>query len=135
MTTRSLVLQADSHFRLPFLRNGEPGRWRLACIQGRLWITQPGDGRDVVLQAGDELVVDTAPGLLLGALRDSELQLEWLPADPLRPVPAWRARLGLLLQRWWHQPSALAITACAPKTKESGGAGYSVHATFCKELD
>lgn len=135
MTTRSLVLQADSHFRLPFSRHGEPGRWQLDCIQGRLWITQPGDGRDLVLQAGDQLIVDQAPDILLGALSTTELQLEWLPADALQPVPAWRARLGLLLQRWWHQPSALAITARAPKTKESSGAGYSVRGAFCKELD
>ena len=88
-----------------------------------------------MLQAGDSLIVQATPGLLLGALCDSELQLEWLAEAPLSALPAWRARLDLLLRRCWRQPSALAITACAPKTKESGGAGYSVRGAFCKELD
>lgn len=134
MNTRSLVLQADSHYRLPF---PGLGHWRLVCTRGRLWITRTGAGRDHVLQAGSQQVFEAGDELLIGALLDSELQLEWLQAEALQNVPAWQARFVLLLQRCWQQPSSFAATgrSAVMQHKESHGAGHHVCPPLCEKLD
>lgn len=96
MTTQILALQSDMHFRLPL-----PGRWRVSCVRGSLWITQSGDPHDHVLQAGESRIFTGAAGLLVGTLQQGCLQLEWLgpPAD----FSGWRTRASLFLQRAVHR--------------------------------
>lgn len=142
MTTRSLVLQADTHFRLPF-----PGRWRLSCVQGRLWITRAGDLRDHVLQDGDSGVFQGSDALLIGALQESRLRLEWLGPLSLPEVNGLRARLGLLLRRCWASPASRFYTGDRPQARrphpghrnhphrESGSAEPGVCGPFCEKLD
>jgi hypothetical protein len=101
MKTRSLVLQADTHFRLPL-----PGRWRVSCVQGRLWITQAAELRDHVLQAGDSRVFDGDASLLVGALQESRLCLKWLGPLRLSPVAGLPARLVLFMRRCWQRPAS-----------------------------
>lgn len=44
------------------------------CVKGRLWLTQPGDGRDVVLSAGERFHSDPSLGKLVAeALEDSSV--------------------------------------------------------------
>lgn len=43
---------------------GKRRQQTLFCIQGRLWVTQEGDIRDYLLEAGDAFMV-TLPGLIL----------------------------------------------------------------------
>ena len=43
----------------------------VVCLQGSLWLTQEGDTRDVVLEAGDEARIDRDGLTLLHALRDA----------------------------------------------------------------
>jgi len=100
MTTQSLVLQADTHFRLPL-----PGRWRVSCVQGRVWITASGDLKDYVLQGSDSLVFSADSSLLIGSLQESRLRIEWLGPVPLSQVSGWRARLALLMLRCWQRPA------------------------------
>jgi hypothetical protein len=73
---------------------------RVSCLDGALWITQEKMAADVLLEAGQSLVIDS-PGLtLVMALRPSTLRLRervsrvsalwqtlagWLQAVPLRP--------------------------------------------------
>ncbi len=51
-------------------------RWRvLLCLQGELWITQEGDGRDYLLAAGQMFIV-TRPGLVVvQALQPARVQI------------------------------------------------------------
>lgn len=45
----------------------------LQALSGRLWLTQEGDSRDIVLEAGDEVRI-TRPGLsLVHALREARV--------------------------------------------------------------
>jgi hypothetical protein len=45
------------------------------CLDGTLWLTQEGDTRDVVLEAGDEARIDRDGLTLLHALRDARYVL------------------------------------------------------------
>ncbi|HKX94943.1 MAG TPA: DUF2917 domain-containing protein [Methylibium sp.] len=54
---------------------------RIDCLRGRLWITQDGDPRDIVLDAGASFELDR-PGLaIVSALADARLRLH-RAADP-----------------------------------------------------
>ena len=73
---------------------------RVSCLDGALWVTEENLAADVLLEAGQSVVIDS-PGLtLVMALRPSTLQLGervsrmsalwqalagWLQAGPLRP--------------------------------------------------
>lgn len=48
---------------------------RLACRQGQLWLTQYGDSRDIVLNAGSEFTIDGGTAVIVSALRPSQLCL------------------------------------------------------------
>jgi len=45
------------------------------CLSGSLWLTQEGDNRDVVLEAGDEARIDRDGLSILSALDDSSFVL------------------------------------------------------------
>ncbi len=66
----------------------------IACQQGRLWLTQYGDSRDIILEAGDSFTADAGSVLIISALRTSQLRLSRQPPAPSpRPGHFWR-RLG-----------------------------------------
>ena len=48
---------------------------RIECLGGTLWITQDGDRRDIVLQAGDSFTFDRPGDALISALDDSRFLL------------------------------------------------------------
>ena len=73
---------------------------QVSCLDGALWITQEKMAADVLLEAGQSLVIDSAALTLVMALRPSTLRLRervsrvsalwqtltcWLQAGPLRP--------------------------------------------------
>lgn len=47
----------------------------IACHQGQLWLTQYGDSRDIVLNAGGEFTIDGGTAVIVSALRTSQLCL------------------------------------------------------------
>ncbi|MEO6362675.1 MAG: DUF2917 domain-containing protein [Caldimonas sp.] len=51
-----------------------PGR-RVECVSGILWVTQDGDRRDVVLEAGEGFDFDRSGDALLSALADARYLL------------------------------------------------------------
>lgn len=54
------------------LQRIEDGRGLLVqCLGGRLWLTQEGERRDIVLEAGDEAPIEHDGLTILSALRDS----------------------------------------------------------------
>lgn len=59
------VVQLSRDALLPI--RAEPGQ-RLVCVRGRVWITQDGDPRDIVLSAGDHFVLDRPGTTLVNAL-------------------------------------------------------------------
>lgn len=69
--TREVELYANQVWEL-----GGDHRWRvLLCLQGELWVTQEGDGRDYLLAAGQMFIV-TRPGLVVvQALQPARVQI------------------------------------------------------------
>ncbi len=57
------TLQTDG-----LLRIAHPLGMRVDCLEGSLWITQDGDLRDVVLQAGQSFCPQSAQPVLISAL-------------------------------------------------------------------
>ena len=45
------------------------------CLQGTLWLTQESDPRDLVLEAGDEALIERDGVSLLFAMRDARFAL------------------------------------------------------------
>ena len=67
------------------------GRGRLVqCLEGRLWMTQQDDPRDLVLESGDVAVIERDGLTVLQALADARFVVsDGLPAAlPLRPPHA-----------------------------------------------
>jgi hypothetical protein len=73
------------------LRRIEDGRGLIVqCLRGRLWLTQEGEMRDAVLEAGDSAPIDRDGLTILSALRDSSCLLLAVPAGrrPVEPASA-----------------------------------------------
>ncbi len=47
----------------------------LQCLGGTLWLTQQGDPRDIVLEAGEEAVIDRDGTSIVSALSDASFVL------------------------------------------------------------
>ncbi len=54
---------------------------RIRCHVGTLWVTQDGDPRDVILEAGQLFVTDRMGEVLISALAPSLLTVEGLGPD------------------------------------------------------
>lgn len=50
--------------------------WTVHALAGTVWITQDGDTRDVVLEAGESFVLDRERTALLSPLNEAQLSLE-----------------------------------------------------------
>ena len=48
---------------------------RVECVSGALWVTQDGDPRDIVLNAGESFAFDQRGDALISALDDSRFLL------------------------------------------------------------
>ncbi len=91
----------DLNLTSTFLANGNlqriedaRGTW-VQCLDGTLWLTQQDDARDIVLEAGDEALIERTGTSILSALSDSHFVL--LRADPQVAVAA-RNVAGLKLR-------------------------------------
>lgn len=75
----------------------------LICRHGCVWITQYGDDRDIVLQAGQSYVLDLPTAVVMSSCHGAELTLRAaLPA----PRRGWLARLA----GWLDPRSGSAVT-------------------------
>jgi len=89
-TTQFKALQKD---RVLAQKSRTPQRVR--CHVGTLWVTQDGDPRDVILEAGQQFVTDRTGELLISALVPSLLTVEGLGPDRgggQRAVPSHPSR-------------------------------------------
>jgi hypothetical protein len=66
----------------------------IGCLSGLLWITQPGDPRDLFVAAGQSVQVAPSGLTLVTAIQPAVLRAGEL--GPVCGVPAWR--------RWWQRP-------------------------------
>lgn len=89
-----------------FVRIPAGQTWTVRCRAGLLWITSEGELHDWVLRPGESLEF-SGTALLIGALRDSEMQLAPAPAAP-RPVPLWKSLATMLACRVMRTPPSLA---------------------------
>ena len=58
---------------------------RVLALRGRLWLTQEGDLRDIILDPGEDFLIDHQGASYLSALADSSFVL--LCNSKLRPQP------------------------------------------------
>ena len=65
-----LSLRATQHMHLPDARG-----WTVRALAGAVWIAQDGDIRDVVLEAGDCMVLDRDSPALLSPLGEARISL------------------------------------------------------------
>ena len=65
-----LALRAGQYMRLPQARG-----WTVQAIAGTVWITQDGDMRDVVLEAGDCIELDRDAPAMFSPLGDVRISL------------------------------------------------------------
>jgi len=65
-----LSLRASQHMYLP-----QAHEWTVRAITGAVWISQDGDIRDVVLEAGDCIVLDRRGPALFSPIGDARLSL------------------------------------------------------------
>lgn len=99
-----LQLAADQHVRLT---GGT--RWRIACVDGLVWITAENQMHDWVLRAGESVEI-AGNGILVGTLKPSELLAEpdayaASPSPVITSAPRWRALLELFARRVWAVPT------------------------------
>jgi hypothetical protein len=93
---KELTMHTDLKLAATHLKRGQLQRLPDAqgsvvlCLSGTLWLTQQGDARDIVLEAGDEARVEHAGLSILSALRDASFVLSPDPARD-RAVPATAA--------------------------------------------
>lgn len=59
--------------------------WTINALNGSVWLTQDGDIRDIVLQAGDSFVLDRNGPALLSPLGDAHLRVTRSPGDMVAP--------------------------------------------------
>jgi hypothetical protein len=69
---------------------------QIECLSGSLWITQVGEGRDVVLGPGEQTSLDRKGETVVQALRQSIVLVTELRA-PAPAAPLWRRMTGALL--------------------------------------
>jgi len=65
---------------------------RVTCVRGQAWITIDGEARDVVLEAGQQFVIDSNRDVIVNPLRAGELMEIEIDASAPRCTP--RRRTG-----------------------------------------
>ena len=89
-------MHTDMNLAATFLKRGQLQRVQDAqgslvlCLSGSLWLTQEGDTRDIVLEAGDEARIDHDGLSILSALSDASFVLSHDRAALDVPVRARR---------------------------------------------
>jgi len=74
--------------RTQHLRLRNRAGWTVRALCGTAWITQDGDLRDIVLEAGDAFVLDRNGNALVSALDETRVSIT---RDVHRPAPQKRA--------------------------------------------
>ncbi|HJV81175.1 DUF2917 domain-containing protein [Noviherbaspirillum sp.] len=64
-------LQAKQHLRLH-----KATGWTVRVLAGAVWLTQDGDIRDIVLQAGESYVLDRKEPALLSPFKDAQICIQ-----------------------------------------------------------
>jgi hypothetical protein len=59
----------------------------VSCLTGTLWVTQQGDARDIVLEAGDDALIERDGLTLIAALDDARFVLTTPVQLPAARVP------------------------------------------------
>lgn len=67
----NLLLPQQEIFRI----DGDARGLTIRCTQGSLWVTQPGDYRDHILNAGDTFTVGQKGMIAIAALQDASLEM------------------------------------------------------------
>jgi hypothetical protein len=71
----------------------------VCCRSGRLWLTQYGDSRDVVLGSGECFQIDRGTVIVVQAMWPAQLAVFQSAAPPLL-AKGWRALPGRLMSRF-----------------------------------
>jgi DUF2917 family protein len=86
----AISLEPEQTLRIESHREVEIG-----CLSGLVWITQPGDPRDLFVAAGQSVQVAPSGLTLVTAIQPALLRAGDVAS--LAGMPAWR--------RWWERPA------------------------------
>lgn len=80
-TGKTVHLRGRQHLRICHADG-----WTVSALSGAVWLTQDGDIRDIVLQAGDSFVLDRSAPALLSPLGDARLRVTRTPDSMVAPA-------------------------------------------------
>ena len=84
-------------------RIDDPKGLQINCLHGNLWLTQDGDPRDIVLQAGDEYRFESDAVTYVSALSDARFVLLRDPVAFHPPAPGgWMKALQVRIAHLGH---------------------------------
>jgi hypothetical protein len=68
---------------------------RIDCLSGSLWITQEGEGRDIVLGPGEQVTLDRNGKTVVHAFKPSLVLV--VESSPIAPGTPWWTRLAYVV--------------------------------------
>lgn len=84
---------------------------RLQVVQGRLWITQEGDRRDLFVDQGERFEIERDGITVLHALRPAQVQVREAHAQVANSGPWWRSLLRHVMRRFVEFGMHRAVTS------------------------
>lgn len=97
-TTQTLII----NHREPVVLENAAGA-QIDVLQGQLWLTQAGDGRDIVLRPSQHFDVTLPASIVMTGMGPAEVRVSWPTPAPVKPAFSLTAWLGAWIAAHWHK--------------------------------
>ncbi len=110
-------------FKQQLLRLTGARGWRISCVRGCLLVTQYNDARDYKLLAGDTLVVTEHRLVLIEAIRDAVVKVEFGDATAI----SCRVVMGMVRRKPWLYSNSECANILDVVSRITASQNYSVY--------